>query len=66
MPRTILSLEQAAAQVGRSVETLRYWRKVGEGPRTFRLGRRVVCDQADLDAWVEAQREASAEPHGAA
>lgn len=65
MRRTILSLDEAARQIGRSVETMRYWRKRGEGPPTFRLGRRVVVDQAELDAWVDAQRAAE-DPQGAA
>lgn len=54
--RTILSLDQAAAQIGLSVETLRQWRKRGRGPRTFLLGRRVVIDQEDLTDWVNEQR----------
>lgn len=56
--RTILTLDEAAGRIGRSVETLRYWRKRGEGPRTFRLGRRVVLTEADLDAWIDSQRDA--------
>jgi predicted DNA-binding transcriptional regulator AlpA len=37
------------------VATLRYWRHLGTGPRSFRLGRRVVYRLADVGAWIEAQ-----------
>lgn len=64
MNSTILTLDQAAVRIGRSVETLRYWRKRGEGPMTFRLGRRVVVAEDDLNAWIAAQR-AAGEPKAA-
>jgi excisionase family DNA binding protein len=32
--------------------TLRYWRHLGTGPRSARLGRKVVYLRADLDAWI--------------
>lgn len=36
--------------------TLRYWRHVGIGPRSFKMGpRRVLYRAADVDAWVAAQ-----------
>lgn len=66
MARTILTLDDAHERTGISVETFRYWRKTGEGgPRTFRLGRRVVMTEEDLDAWITEQRAADA-PAGAA
>lgn len=52
-----MTLEDAAARIGRSVDTLRYWRKRGEGPKTFRLGRRVVVAEEDLLAWIDEQRQ---------
>jgi hypothetical protein len=38
------------------VATLRYWRHLGTGPTSFRLGRRVLYRRVDLDAWIDAQR----------
>jgi predicted DNA-binding transcriptional regulator AlpA len=36
--------------------TLRYWRHVGIGPRSFKMGpRRVLYRADDVDAWVAAQ-----------
>ncbi|TFV46280.1 helix-turn-helix domain-containing protein [Blastococcus sp. TF02A-35] len=37
------------------VATLRYWRHLGPGPRSFRLGRRVLYRRNDLQAWVDQQ-----------
>jgi len=35
--------------------TLRYWRHLGTGPRSVRLGRTVVYSRADLHAWIAEQ-----------
>ena len=59
MSGALLTLEQAAARLGRSVGTMRYWRQHGEGPPTFKIGRRVMVDESDLSAWIEAQRRKS-------
>lgn len=37
-------------------ETMRYWRWQGKGPAWSKLGRRIVYDRADLQAWVDANR----------
>lgn len=52
----LLRIEDVSEQTGVPVETLRYWRKrdKGEGPKSARIGRRVVYRQADVDAWIEA------------
>ena len=48
------------AQITRSpVSTLRYWRHLGTGPHSFRLGRRVVYRRADVTEWLNQQSEAS-------
>jgi predicted DNA-binding transcriptional regulator AlpA len=38
-----------------AAETLRYWRWKGVGPRSFRLGSRVVYRETDVLAWIEEQ-----------
>jgi predicted DNA-binding transcriptional regulator AlpA len=65
MAGRILGIPEAAARLGRSPDTLRYWRRRNEGPPSFKIGRRVVFYEHELDAWVEAQRLASL-PHDAA
>jgi len=58
--RTVLTLEEIAERTRVPVATLRFWRSVGdEGPRTFRLGRKVVAFEDEVSAWVEAQAAAS-------
>ena len=42
------------------IETVRYWRHVGKGPRSFRLGRRVLYAVEDVEAWLEAARAGDA------
>jgi predicted DNA-binding transcriptional regulator AlpA len=41
---------------------LRYWRHLGIGPRSFRIGRRVVYRNADLRAWIESQERLTGSP----
>ncbi|MCW2576539.1 MAG: Transcriptional repressor, dcmR family [Modestobacter sp.] len=55
----LLPVTEAAELVRAPVATLRYWRHLGTGPRSFRLGRRVVYRLADVCAWVEAQDHGS-------
>ena len=36
--------------------TLRYWRHIGIGPRSFKMGpRRVLYRADDVEAWADAQ-----------
>jgi excisionase family DNA binding protein len=41
-----------------SSETVRYWRHIGKGPASFKLGRRVLYAAEDVEAWIAAAREA--------
>ena len=55
----LLTISEVAAIVRAPVATMRYWRHLGTGPRSFRLGRRVVYRAGDLQAWIDAQSRAS-------
>lgn len=59
MHGALLRIEEVSARTGIPPATLRYWRHLGTelGAMSFRLGRRVVWDQADVDAWIAAKRE---------
>ncbi len=46
-------------------ETLRFWRHVGKGPKSLKLGRRVVYRTADVEEWIDDQY-ATAEDNDAA
>ena len=54
MTRKLITTPEAADRVRRPVGTLRYWRHIGFGPRSVRIGRAVLYDEAEVDAWVEA------------
>ena len=48
--------ERAARRLGLSVSTLEKLRVTGGGPAYLKLGRRVVYEASDLDAWKAARR----------
>jgi excisionase family DNA binding protein len=52
----LLTIAEAAQLLRAPVATLRYWRHLGTGPRSFRLGRRVLYRRDDLHTWIDAQR----------
>lgn len=62
---TRLRTPDAATHVGLAASTLEKLRVVGGGPVFMKLGRAVVYDVADLDAWLAAQRRTSTSDHGA-
>jgi hypothetical protein len=51
--RTYLTEKCAGQYTGVSDKYLRKLRCVGGGPVYVKVGRRVVYDQADLDAWLD-------------
>jgi predicted DNA-binding transcriptional regulator AlpA len=51
-----LDARAAAARSGLTVGTLATYRSMGVGPPFRKLGRRVVYDPAELDAWMAAER----------
>lgn len=57
-----LTTNDVAALLRAAPETVRYWRHKGTGPASFKVGRRVLYDQADVEAWIEAQRNADYDP----
>ena len=42
------------------IETVRYWRYAGKGPKSFKIGRTVLYDVADVEAWIDEARKAGA------
>lgn len=51
-----LTLAEVAAILRVPVNTLRWWRQRGEGPRFFKIGRHLVTTIGDLRVWIEAQK----------
>lgn len=51
----LLRIPEVAEKTGVSENTLRFWRLQGRGPKSAKLGRRIVYKEADVDEWLEAQ-----------
>lgn len=52
----LLQLPEIAKMTTLSIDSLRWLRHTGEGPRTFKLGRRVVAYESDVRDWIEQRR----------
>ena len=49
----LLTMDEVANMVRVPVATLRYWRHLGSGPRSFRVGRTVRYWRTDVLHWLE-------------
>ncbi len=55
MTTKLLRLADVAELTGVPVATLRFWRHQGTGPRSAKIGRRVVYRESDVQRWVDSQ-----------
>lgn len=55
---TYLTTTEVADALRTSPETVRYWRHIGKGPASFKVGRRVLYAEVDVQTWIDAQRSA--------
>ncbi|MCU1613655.1 MAG: binding domain protein excisionase family [Frankiales bacterium] len=53
----LLTITEATELLRAPIATLRYWRHLGTGPRSFRLGRRVLYRRDDLHSWIATQQD---------
>lgn len=53
-----MTTQEVADLTRTPVETVRYWRYIGKGPRHFKIGRRVLYAAGDVEAWLAHAREA--------
>jgi len=58
-----LTTEELAKRYRTSPETVRYWRHVGKGPKSWKLGRRVLYAIDDVEAFEAKARNAEANVH---
>ena len=57
----LMTIEEVAEATRIPVNTLYHYRATGQGPKSAKLGRRVLYQRADVEAWVaEAFREIDA------
>jgi hypothetical protein len=52
-----LTLSEVADIIRVPINTLRWWRQQGAGPRFFKIGRRLVTTVGDLTTWVDAHKD---------
>lgn len=55
----LLNQKEAGEYIDRPMGSLRAWRHMGKGPKSFKLGGRVTYRKSDLDAWIQAQYDES-------
>lgn len=61
MPEQLLVMEDVAKMIPTvSLATLRYWRQTGYGPKSAKIGKRVVYRESDVQTWIDAQFKATA------
>jgi excisionase family DNA binding protein len=53
----LITLDEVAKITNTQINTVRYWRATGQGPRFARIGRRVMARRSEVEAWIEAQFE---------
>lgn len=45
--------------IGTRASTWRYWASIGEGPASFKIGRRRVWKRSTVEAWLVDQQSAA-------
>ena len=55
----LLTVPEVAAMLRKPEGTLRYWRAVNRGPKSFKSGSTVVYRRSDVEAWLRAQEDAT-------
>lgn len=56
MPKYLIT-EEVAELVRTSAESVRYWRHIGKGPKSFKVGRRVLYAAEDVEAFLAEARQ---------
>ena len=56
-----LTTQEVAEILRTPAETVRYWRHEGRGPKSFKVGRRVLYAAEDVEAFIAKARSARAE-----
>src|SRR3954462_2039516 len=58
----LLTTAEVALLAPAPVSTVRYWRHLGVGPSSFRLGRRVLYRRSDVRQWLDEVRLSQVDP----
>jgi len=54
----LLTTDEVALMTRAPVSTVRYWRFLGTGPRSFRVGRRVLYRAEEVSRWLVEKEQA--------
>ena len=57
--KVYLTIDEVSAMLRVSVPTLRWLRQEGRFAPAIRVGRRLLWDRAEVEAWMESNRESS-------
>lgn len=57
MTQELLHITEVAEMLRRPLDTLRRWRRDGEGPPMFLLGGRVMAYRDEVERWIKEQSE---------
>jgi excisionase family DNA binding protein len=57
---TLLTIDEVAERTRVSVETIRWLRQQGRFAPAIKVGRKLTWDEADIAAWLKANRERAA------
>ncbi len=61
--KRLLTAKDAASYIGLAAQTLAKMRVTGDSPPFYKVGRQVLYDRADLDAWLaERRRRSTSDP----
>ena len=55
-----LNVEDVADLLGVAPATLRYWRWANQGPKSYKNGKRICYDPADVRAWMAHRKDVTA------
>jgi excisionase family DNA binding protein len=56
--KDFVTTEELAERLRTSPSTVRYWRHIGYGPPSFKVGRRVLYNREGVERWInQAQRQ---------
>jgi predicted DNA-binding transcriptional regulator AlpA len=64
MASNLRTLEEVSEMTRTPAATLQFWRHKGTGPKSFKVGRRVMYREEDVAAWLKAQYAGLTEFHG--
>ena len=59
-----LTTAEVAELLRAPVETVRYWRHVGKGPQSFKIGRSVLYATEDVERFIDDAKAAQARSDG--